>query len=108
MTFIGRTHELEILKREYTRPHPSLIVLYGRRRVGKSTLILESLRDSRFVYHQASRLTDTDNLALFKRSLETTLGPSPPTSKPSRRINPAPNQPQPNPLESNQLQPNQP
>jgi uncharacterized protein len=77
MTFIGRTHELEILKREYARPHPSLIVLYGRRRVGKSTLILESLRDTRFVYHQASRLTDTDNLALFKRSLETTLGTSP-------------------------------
>lgn len=77
MTFIGRTHELELLNREYTRPHPSLIVLYGRRRVGKSTLILESLRGTRFVYHQASRLTDTDNLALFKRSLETTLGTSP-------------------------------
>jgi uncharacterized protein len=77
MTFIGRTPELEILKREYARPHPSLIALYGRRRVGKSTLILESLRDTQFVYHQASRLTDTDNLALFKRSLETTLGTSP-------------------------------
>ena len=77
MAFVGRTHELEQLRREYAKPTPSLIVLYGRRRVGKSTLILESLRGSRFVYHQASRLTDFDNLGLFKRSLEATLGANP-------------------------------
>ena len=77
MAFIGRHQELELLQTEYARPHPSLIVLYGRRRVGKSTLILESLRKHNHVYHQASRLTDADNLGLFKRSLETTLGSSP-------------------------------
>ena len=69
--------ELELLKSEYASPCPSLIVLYGRRRGGKSTLILESLRKHKQVYHQTSRLTDTDNLDLFKRSLETTLGSSP-------------------------------
>ena len=77
MPFIGRTQELELLQTEYASPRPSLIVLYGRRRVGKSTLILESLCKYKHVYHQASRLTDTDNLNLFKRSLETTLGSSP-------------------------------
>ena len=77
MPFIGRTQELELLQTECASPRPSLIVLYGRRRVGKSTLILESLRKHNHVYHQASRLTDTDNLNLFKRSLETTLGSSP-------------------------------
>jgi uncharacterized protein len=77
MAFIGRTQELELLRREYDRPRPSLIVLYGRRRVGKSTLILESLHGSRFAYHQASRLTDPDNLSLFKRTLETELGADP-------------------------------
>ncbi len=70
MAFIGRTYELEVLRREYQQTHASLIVVYGRRRVGKSTLILESLRGSRFVYHQASRLTDQDNLSLFKRSID--------------------------------------
>ena len=60
-----------------TAPRPSLIVFYGRRRVGKSTLILESLSGKRIVYHQASRLTDPDNLSLFKRSLETELGADP-------------------------------
>ena len=63
---------LELLQTEYASPRPSLIVLYGRRRVGKSTLILESLCKYKHVYHQASRLTDPDNLNLFKRSLETT------------------------------------
>ena len=77
MTFIGRTRELELLKRELNRPRPSLLVIYGRRRVGKSTLILESLHEQRFVYYQASRVTDDDNLNLFKQNLETGLGADP-------------------------------
>jgi uncharacterized protein len=77
MEFIGRTYELEALRREYQQTHPSMIVVYGRRRVGKSTLILESLQGSRFIYYQASRLTDLDNLNLFKRNLETIVGTNP-------------------------------
>jgi AAA+ ATPase superfamily predicted ATPase len=39
MRFIGRVHELKLLKSEYKKPDSSLVVLYGRRRVGKSSLI---------------------------------------------------------------------
>jgi uncharacterized protein len=77
MAFIGRTQELNLLTAEYNRPRPSLIVLYGRRRVGKSTLILESLRTREFTYYQASRMTDSDNLNLLKQSLENAFGTSP-------------------------------
>ncbi len=77
MNFIGRTQELILLTTEYNRPRPSLIVLFGRRRVGKSTLILESLKTRAFAYYQASRITDSDNLTLLKLSLETAFGTSP-------------------------------
>lgn len=37
--FIARTHELEVLERLYARPKFDMVVLYGRRRVGKTALI---------------------------------------------------------------------
>lgn len=50
--FIGRTHELETLRRHLVdRSKAQLIVLYGRRRIGKSRLIRESLRRERRVLY---------------------------------------------------------
>nr|WP_246581021.1 ATP-binding protein [Deinococcus aestuarii] len=74
---MGRRQELTLLEREYGRPRPSLIVVRGRRRVGKSTLLLHSLRDRPSVYYQASRLTAADNLALFRQAVVTALGDDP-------------------------------
>lgn len=81
--FIGRARELELLRAEYARKRPSLIVVYGRRRVGKSTLLLKSLQEldspkragshPRQVYYQASRLTNSDNLELLKQAIQTQL-----------------------------------
>jgi AAA+ ATPase superfamily predicted ATPase len=42
--FIGRKRELASLAEEFDTSSPSLIVVYGRRRVGKSELIREALR----------------------------------------------------------------
>ncbi len=39
--FIGRKFELERLKALYKKKTPSLVVVKGRRRIGKSRLILE-------------------------------------------------------------------
>jgi AAA+ ATPase superfamily predicted ATPase len=41
MNFIGRKHELDQLMRLASLRKPSLVVCYGRRRIGKSTLIRE-------------------------------------------------------------------
>lgn len=38
--FIGRKRELHVLEAEYAKPS-SFVVIYGRRRVGKTTLIKE-------------------------------------------------------------------
>jgi uncharacterized protein len=77
MAFIGRTQELNLLKKEYNQTRASLIVMYGRRRVGKSTLILQSLQTRAFAYYQASRITDSDNLSLLKQTLENAFGSNP-------------------------------
>ena len=43
--FIDREAEMETLQNEYERNGSSLVVLYGRRRVGKTTLISEFISD---------------------------------------------------------------
>lgn len=74
MPFVGRTRELALLQRELARETPSLVVLFGRRRVGKSTLILEALRERPHVYYQATRVTDADNQALFRAQAARSIG----------------------------------
>ena len=43
--FVDREQEMETLQSEYEREGSSLVVLYGRRRVGKTTLITEFIQD---------------------------------------------------------------
>lgn len=74
--FIGREQELRALAREFERPRPSLIVVYGRRRVGKSTLLVHATTDRPSVYYQASKIATSENIALFKREAARVLGES--------------------------------
>ena len=48
---MGRRRELELLGSEYSSNRSSLVVLYGRRRVGKSELLLQFLRSRPGVYY---------------------------------------------------------
>ena len=45
MKFIGRRDELSALNREYTNGH-GFVVIYGRRRIGKTTLIKEFIKNT--------------------------------------------------------------
>ena len=47
MKFIDREMELETLEQEYASEGASFVVIYGRRRLGKTTLISEFIRDKR-------------------------------------------------------------
>ena len=73
--FIGRTQELTQLREEFASNRPSLLVIYGRRRVGKSELLREATRDIPHVLYQATRVTAGLNLDAFKTELARTLGP---------------------------------
>ncbi|MBK8158350.1 MAG: ATP-binding protein [Rhodospirillaceae bacterium] len=77
MTFIGRDRELASLKKELDGNGPSLLIVYGRRRVGKSRLLQEAGAGRRLIYFQASRETSTLNLEAFKRAIATVIGEDP-------------------------------
>ena len=48
MKFIGRQSELQTLEQEYHR-EGGFVVIYGRRRVGKTRLIKEFIKDTRLL-----------------------------------------------------------
>ena len=48
MKFIGRQSELQTLEQEYRR-EGGFVVIYGRRRVGKTRLIKEFIKDTRLL-----------------------------------------------------------
>jgi AAA+ ATPase superfamily predicted ATPase len=48
--FIGRREELRVLTEAYERPGSAFIPIYGRRRVGKSELILRFMKDRPGIY----------------------------------------------------------
>jgi hypothetical protein len=73
--FVGRTHELARLREEFASNRPSLLVIYGRRRVGKSALLREATRNIPHVLYQATRVTAGLNLEAFKAEIARTLGP---------------------------------
>ncbi|HEY0019787.1 MAG TPA: ATP-binding protein [Longimicrobium sp.] len=68
-TFFGREQELRALNRELDRPRPSVVVLLGRRRVGKSRLLVEATRSRPTIYYQATRIAESMSLQLFKAEI---------------------------------------
>ena len=75
--FIGREREVAALTRILTSPQPALVVVYGRRRVGKSTLLRHVIKRLGAVYYQATRVADADNQDLFKRAITSVCGSDP-------------------------------
>jgi AAA+ ATPase superfamily predicted ATPase len=57
--FIGRVGELKTLEEEYARDD-GFVVIYGRRRVGKTTLIKEFIKGKKALYFLATEETETN------------------------------------------------
>lgn len=74
--FIGRKEELEALHEEFSSQRKSAVLVYGKRRVGKSSLIREASKgfDGTVVYHLCVRTTFEGNLELLSRSITMALG----------------------------------
>ena len=64
--FIDRELETETLQNEYERDGSALVVLYGRRRVGKTTLISEFIKDKKALFFLASEEAESQNRNAFK------------------------------------------
>lgn len=69
--FIGREHELAVLSELYQQDKFQLFILYGRRRIGKTTLLKEFCKDKSAIFYSAEQSNDYLNLQKFsERVLE--------------------------------------
>ncbi|ASJ12794.1 ATP-binding protein [Thermococcus thioreducens] len=72
--FIDRERELEFLERTYSSDRAEFLVIYGRRRIGKTELLLHFARDKPHVYFLATEKPYRDNLKELQRLLSEFLG----------------------------------
>ena len=67
---IGRKEEIKALDWDLSRPESQLVVVYGRRRIGKTYLIREKFSDQFTFYHTGVRDGSLrDQLDAFRASL---------------------------------------
>lgn len=67
--FIGREAELRFLNDKYEADQGQLIVLYGRRRVGKTETLREFCKDKPHVFFSCTQTTDRVQLQKFSKQL---------------------------------------
>ena len=72
MQFIGRKNELTVLEKEYQR-ESGFVVIYGRRRVGKTTLIKEFIKDKLAFYFLATEETESQSKKHFTNIIARTI-----------------------------------
>ena len=74
-TFLGRETELRALEDAYRRDGFQMAVVYGRRRIGKTTLLREFCKDKKAVFFTAIKTTVPRNTELFARAALEELAP---------------------------------
>jgi uncharacterized protein len=67
--FFNRQRELRFLNTQCSGDSAALVVLYGRRRTGKTSLLRHFARDRRTVFYVADTASRSDQLAAFSRAV---------------------------------------
>lgn len=67
--FIGRETELKFLEDRYNEKKGQLLVLYGRRRVGKTETLREFCKNKPHIFFSCTQTTDRVQLAKFSKQL---------------------------------------
>ena len=78
MRFYDRESELEILEKAYSRPGSDFIVISGRRRIGKSRLVSEFLKDKEAISVQIVPKEEKQVAKDIEEEIRAKLGYSPP------------------------------
>lgn len=71
--FVDRKEELAFLQKRYTSPRAEFLIIYGRRRVGKTELIKQFIADKQAIYHLVSRETEKDQIEEFHITVNQTF-----------------------------------
>ena len=76
MKFYDRKKEMAILyaAKEQSQTSACFTVMTGRRRIGKTALLLESVKDTRFVYIFVARKSEVLLCAQYQPVIQETLG----------------------------------
>ncbi|MHB9782598.1 ATP-binding protein [Streptococcus sp. 10F2] len=72
--FLGRNQELNYLEKMYSRNSFQMAVVYGRRRIGKTSLLNEFIKNKNALYLPAEEVNDSLNLQKFSRILGEKMG----------------------------------
>lgn len=67
--FVGRTLELSKLNKAYLNDSLECVIIYGRRRIGKTALINEFVKDKDVIYFPALDSTSTENLTALSKTI---------------------------------------
>lgn len=67
--FVGRETELKFLEDRYNEKKGQLLVLYGRRRVGKTETLREFCKNKPHIFFSCTQTTDRVQLAKFSKQL---------------------------------------
>lgn len=68
--FLGRTYELEYLNTYYGRAGSQIMVVYGEKNVGKTTLLLRFVQDRPYYYYKARAASEREQRYQWGRELE--------------------------------------
>ena len=67
--FLCREHELQMLNRRYQSNNCECIIIYGRRRVGKTALITEFAKEKKAILFPALKANAKDNLGALSKAI---------------------------------------
>ena len=74
--FIGRENELKSLQELYDKDGLSMMIIYGRKHIGKTTLIAKFIEDKKAIFYTATKVGSEKNIELFSKQVLSTLMPS--------------------------------
>lgn len=69
IVFIGRKKELNELESRYQEGAPQLVVVYGKRRLGKTALLKEFAKDKTHFFYVSRETIDSEQIKLFSEEI---------------------------------------
>ncbi|KAF1078392.1 ATP-binding protein [Methanogenium sp. MK-MG] len=72
--FVNREQELDFLNRKYAENSPQMIVLYGKRKIGKTELIKKFMEDKEGVYILCTNDSVQENVKEMKDKFASLTG----------------------------------
>ncbi len=66
---LGRTAELKYLKNNYEKEGSQLVILYGRKNIGKTELIKEFCADKSYSYYLAKQCSEYEQICQWSSEL---------------------------------------